>query len=172
MLKFDQLNQTFKVQIMTFRSYLPSDRAACIALFKSNMPKYFDPVELPLYEGWLDAQDKGVKAFESDRAEHYFVAELNGNIVACGGISARGEKDAVSMTWGMVDNNLHKQGFGKAFLEFRIMTAEELYPGFEIELDTTQHSYTFFEKYGFSVIKFTEDAYAPGMHRYDMVKGK
>jgi len=155
---------------MKFRAYLPSDRSACIALFKSNMPKFFDPIELPLYEGWLDAQDQSVIALKENRAEHYFVAERDGTIVACGGLCIREAKDAVSMAWGMVDNSLHKQGIGKAFLEFRIRTAQELYPGFEIELDTTQHSYTFFEKYGFRVVKITEDAYAPGMHRYDMIK--
>ena len=155
---------------MNIRSYLPSDRAACIALFKSNMPKFFDPVELPLYEGWLDALDKGEKVFDDNRAEHYFVAEKDGKIVACGGLCIRAEKDFASMAWGVVDNSLHRQGIGREFLEFRIKTVEELYPGFELELDTTQHSYTFFEKMGFRVIKITANSYAPGMHRYDTIR--
>jgi len=155
---------------MTFRDYKPSDRAACLELFNSNMPKFFDPVELPLYEGWLDALDKGEKVFDKNRAEHYFVAEKDGKIVACGGLCIRAEKDFASMAWGMVDNSLHKQGLGKAFLEFRIKTVGERYPGFGIELDTTQHSFGFFEKFGFRTTKITENSYAPGMHRYDMIR--
>jgi len=36
-------------------------------------------------------------------------------------------------------------------------------------MDTTQFSYSFFEKYGFKIEKITENFYALGMHRYDMV---
>lgn len=156
--------------IITIRVYQPSDRLACIALFRSNMPLFFDHSELPLFEGWLDALDRNEKVFAHNRAEHYFVAEKGRKIVACGGISIRTEKDVASMTWGMVDNALHRRGIGREFLNFRIRKIEELYPGFGIELDTTQHSYPFFEKFGFRIVKFTADAYAPGMHRYDMVR--
>ena len=74
------------------------------------------------------------------------------------------------MAWGMVDNALHKRGYGAQLLEYRINKMSELFPDTPVVLDTTQHSFGFFEKFGFSTVKVTNDFYAPGMHRYDMVR--
>jgi len=40
------------------RPYIAKDRTACIQIFKSNNPQYFDDSELADFELWLDAQDQ------------------------------------------------------------------------------------------------------------------
>lgn len=38
----------------------------------------------------------------------------------------------------------------------------------EVALDTSQHTRPFYERLGFRTVRVTPDAYAPGLHRYDM----
>src|SRR5688572_17238193 len=101
-------------------------------------------------------------------AANYYVLEIEGKIAGCGGFAYTATDNEVRFTWGLVDKQFQKKGLGKQLLEFRIDRIKELYPGIPIALDTTQHSYLFFEKLGFKVEKITENFYAQGMDRYDM----
>lgn len=157
---------------MTIRRYEAADRQACIAIFKSNMPQFFAPSELGDFEFWLDGQDAGMVVYREAMAEHYYVAEQDGSIVACGGFFIPKDSTMANMTWGMVDQWLHRQGIGSRMFRHRLQQIRTLYPGYAVSLDTTQYSYSFFEKEGFRVIKITNDFYAPGMHRYDMEIGE
>ena len=74
------------------------------------------------------------------------------------------------MAWGMVHSSFHKQGFGKALFEYRVEQINSKYPGRSITLDTTQHTYQFFEKQGFSTVQIRKDFYDKGLDRYDMAK--
>lgn len=153
---------------MLIRPYESSDYDACIVAFESNMPKYFLPQELPDFTNWLDKyQNGGPYHVEGEAA--YFVIEEDGLLIACGGVFIEPQNNLAGMVWGMVDNRLHKRGIGKKFLLFRIEYIRNHCPSCRIKLDTTQHSYPFFEKYGFSIVKYTENGYAEGMHRYDML---
>jgi [ribosomal protein S18]-alanine N-acetyltransferase len=155
---------------MLVRPYKKEDRAACIEIFRSNTPFYFADIELPYYEHWLDGQGEGQLAYDETSAEHYYVIHHDGRILACGGFYIpKGERRA-NMVWGMVDSSLHKKGIGRQFLEYRIAQIQSLYPGYIISLDTTQHTYKFFEKLGFTVTTITPDHYTKGLHRYDMIK--
>jgi [ribosomal protein S18]-alanine N-acetyltransferase len=155
---------------MKIREYHSGDRRACIDIFNSNYPLYFDASELTYLENWLNGMDKGQLVYESNFKEYLYVAELNGMVLACGGyyITKTGKK--AKMAWGMVHSDSHKKGIGKLLLEFRMKKIEELYPGHSIELDTSQHTFAFFEKLGFTIISIKENGYGPGLHRYDMIK--
>ena len=153
---------------MTIRPYAPADRAACLAIFESNMPRYFVPEELPGFARWLDAQDAGQLAYAESLAELYFVVEDDGQVVACGGLGIYLDQPLLTMAWGMVRNDSQHQGIGRALLRHRLQLAETTYPSYAVVLDTSQHTYPFFEKLGFQVTKITPDGYAPGLHRYDM----
>jgi predicted GNAT family N-acyltransferase len=72
------------------------------------------------------------------------------------------------MTWGMIDNKVHKNGFGKELLLFRIKQAKELYPEVKIALGTTQYTFSFFEKYGFKTVAYEKDHWAKGLDLYQM----
>jgi predicted GNAT family N-acyltransferase len=152
---------------MNIRAYKPTDHDACIGLFKSNMPKYFAPAELPDFEQWLDDQDE--LTGENNTAEQYFVVELNNMIAGCGGYYIKENKKEASLTWGMIHSGLHKQGLGSKFLQYRIDAVKSVCNNCTIVLDTSQYSFSFFEKMGFRVIKVTKDFYATGIDRYDMV---
>ena len=39
----------------------------------------------------------------------------------------------------------------------------------KISLDTSQHSYLFYEKFGFKMVDIEHDGYEKGMHKYYMI---
>jgi ribosomal-protein-alanine N-acetyltransferase len=155
---------------MNIRKYNIYDRQKCIEIFKSNMPLFFDPTELPDFEMWLNGQDKEQLAYKQTKAEYYFVAEIDNKIIACGGYYVPLKEQRANMVWGMVHNKEHKKGVGRKLMEIRIQHIQKLYPNYIISLDTSQYSFQFFERIGFATTKITNDFYATGLHRYDMVK--
>ncbi|MCE3226094.1 MAG: family N-acetyltransferase [Bacteroidetes bacterium] len=121
-------------------------------------------------ENWLNGMDSGKMVYDSNEKEAFYVTELNANVVGCGGYYIPKTDKKAKMTWGMVDSLHHKKGIGKLLLEFRIKIIEEQFPSHSIELDTSQHTFPFFEKLGFHVTKITENGYGTGLHRYDMIR--
>ena len=154
---------------MNIRPYTATDRNTCINIFQSNTPKYFDPSELDYLKNWLTGKDEGRNSYTDNRAEHFYVLETKREVVACGGFYIPNTTSLVNMVWGMVHNDHHKQGFGKTLFAYRVEQAQQLYPGCSITLDTSQHTYQFFEKLGFKVTGIQKDSYGPGLDRYDMV---
>jgi predicted GNAT family N-acyltransferase len=150
------------------RKYEATDRDSCMQLFKTNVPTYFTLEEVDEFERFLTKLNDP----ETKDNPPYFVMELENKLIGCGGF---GEKkgidgaDAITFVWGMVDRTYHKQGYGEKLLQFRLAEIPLHFPGKPVILDTTQFSYTFFEKYGFRTLKITENSYGEGMHRYDMV---
>ncbi len=129
------------------------------------MPLYFADEELPLFDAFLDR--------EASTRGPYSIVFNDDVIVGCGGIALNQptkytNQPHVIMTWGMVDNKCHKTGFGKVLLLHRIEQAKELYQGITIALGTTQHTFQFFEKYGFKTVAFEKDHWAKGLDLYQM----
>ncbi|SFN22849.1 Acetyltransferase (GNAT) domain-containing protein [Chitinophaga sp. YR627] len=131
--------------------------------FVSNVPDYFTSAEIVQFEDWLD------KMSEERMYWHYYVVLSEDSLIGCGGFVYEEKLSRVTFAWGLVHRNFHKQGMGKLLLQYRLDRIRTLYPGADIILDTTQFSYTFFEQYGFVTVKYTEDGYTTGMHRYDMI---
>jgi predicted GNAT family N-acyltransferase len=138
-------------------------RVHCVEAFISNVPDYFTEAEIAQYEDWLNLLQEG-----KDNS-HYYVAAMGDTLVGCGGFGYDANNNTVTFAWGFVHRNFHKRGFGKLLLTYRLNKIRELHPHASIVLDTTQHSRPFFERYGFVTVKYTEDGYSAGMHRYDMV---
>lgn len=157
---------------MTIVDYNNSHRADCVAIFKSNTPKYFDPSELPALENWLNGKDKAKMSYQNNKAEHFYSALESGKTVACGGFYIPENKKVANLVWGMVHNSLHKNGIGKKMFEYRVQKIKQFYHGHAIVLDTSQHTFVFFENLGFVVSKITKNGYGPGLHRYDMELAK
>ncbi|NLR68893.1 GNAT family N-acetyltransferase [Chitinophaga varians] len=150
---------------MTIRPYTAADKLACLDAFHSNMPQFFAPEELKDFDAWLDAQ---AQYNPDNKEECYFVIEVNGQVIGCGGYYVRADKTTAVMTWGMLHRQYHKQGWGQKLLLYRIDLIKTNCPACTILLDTTQHSAPFFTKMGFAVTKVTPDFYGPGLDRYDM----
>lgn len=143
----------------------------CIEMFNSNVPKYFAPSEEDEFKEWLRKHEE----------EPYWVVETEeGELVGCGGIYFAEEHtkskaefpNEVGFAWGMVDNPYHKKGYGKALSLFRLNYLKENHPKRPIVLRTSQHTYGFFEKLGFSTLEYIKDGWEPGMDKVIMVYQK
>jgi hypothetical protein len=62
---------------MNLRPYERRDLDAVVAIFRSNIPKYFGPEE-----------EQGLHEFlAAERADNYYVIEIDGEVVGAGGIA-------------------------------------------------------------------------------------
>jgi len=142
---------------MDVRQYSEGDLAACLAVFDSNMPKFFNVSERAGFEEFL-----------ARKRWPYVVLEYLGEIVGCGGWAPEEGGAAISMTWGMVRRNLHGNGLGRFLLLYRVREAAKM-PGAErVRLSTSQHTAGFFQKQGFKVTEVEKDGFAPGIDRIEM----
>lgn len=154
---------------MEIKQYSKEHNRSCIRIFESNTPRYFAEDEQEGLELWLSGQDSGHLAYKNTEAEFFYVLEDKGLVVACGGYYIIRGSQVANLVWGMVQCSLHNQGLGKMLFEYRIKEIKDKFPGFKILLDTTQHTYQFFEKQGFSTTQIRTDFYGPKLDRYDMV---
>lgn len=145
---------------LIIREYGPTDRGKCLEIFESNRPEYFAAHEHQEFADWLDKPDRLT----------YSVVELNGELVACGGLYLADDDQHVGMAWGMVHRNSHRNGLGRRLTEFRLEQMNEMYPHMEKRLATSQLTFGFYEKLGFKTLKVTENGFGPGIDRYDMAR--
>ncbi len=142
---------------LVFRSYTPDDKDACINIFTSNTPHYFGVHELDDFRKFLDTLPCP-----------YYVVVRNAEVLACGGYGIDNKKKTIVLAWGMARADLHKQGLGTLLLVERLKQIHRDFGETVVEIDTSQHSQGFFERFGFESWKTTENYYAPGLHRVDM----
>jgi hypothetical protein len=152
----------------TIRKYEANDYHACMKAFQTNVPKYFTSEEVEEFERFL------TKLADPEAIDNpfYYVLELDNRIISCGGFGKKDGIDgipSITFVWGLVSIEHHKKGFGEQLLKFRLTEIKKQFPNRQVILDTTQFSFSFFEKYGFKTVKITENSYGEGMHRYDMV---
>lgn len=137
------------------RPYAAADQEACLAIFRSNLPRYFDPSELPEFEAFLDKP-----------SGEYFVVALGAPLVACGGCYVR---DGVGrLSWGMVAREHHGSALGTQLLVWR-MDRLFLRPEIdEIAIDTSQHTAGFFARHGFRTSQHVIDGFGAGIDQVSM----
>lgn len=145
------------------RKYTKFDYSSCLFIFRSNVPKYFTVEEFADFERFLIKLENGGEVVE------FYVIVHNKRVVACGGFGDKHANGVYSFAWGMVHREFHKMGFGTLLFKHRISELRKINPSYPLELDTTQHSYRFYEKMGFRLVRVTKDFYTTGMHRFDMV---
>jgi ribosomal protein S18 acetylase RimI-like enzyme len=146
---------------MNLRPYTTDDRAACLLLFDSNVPVYFDQSERRDFEEFLDHEE----------CAYFVVEDENGQIVGCGGYHLERETRLGSICYGMIANHLHGKGIGSFLLRERLKRlSQELEEGESILVynQTSQHTAPFYEKFGFVTAKITQNAFAAGLHCYEM----
>jgi [ribosomal protein S18]-alanine N-acetyltransferase len=146
---------------LIFRKYQEADLPYLTKAFSSNVPKYFAELELADFIGFLKED-----VFIAD--SYYDAVVFNDKIIGSGGIAQNKDK-SISMCWGMIDAAYHKQGFGKKLLEHRLKLCGIHFPNQPITLSTTQHTFTFFEKYGFVTIETKNNFWAKDLHLYKMI---
>tara|TARA_A100001234_G_C12635332_1_gene389843 strand:+ start:665 stop:1138 length:474 start_codon:yes stop_codon:yes gene_type:complete len=130
----------------------------CVDIIESNTPKYILPIEHLAFKNYLLKKNKT-----------YFVLFNGFNLVACGGYGINDSQTKADLSWGLVHRKHHSQGIGSYLLRFRIENIKKKYPSVNIHLDTSQHTYKFFERFGFKVRKISKDGYGEGLDMYDMI---
>lgn len=150
-------------------NYSNTYKAQCLEAFKSNIPIYFAEEEYTQFESFLDTVNEKESTKDPDWKTYFYVILHNNKLIGCGGFGYKPGNNFLTLAWGLVHSAYHKQGFGKHLLLYRLQAIQQLYPDAPLYIDTTQHSRGFFEKFGFITTQITENFYAPGLHRYDMV---
>lgn len=141
---------------LTFRPYAPVDRSGGLAVFQSNVPRYFAESERSDFAAYLGSPDAGI-----------WVVEQEHRILGLGGQSVSGDQGRLH--WGMVDQSCHRHRIGSLLLSHRVGLLWAQPAVATISLNTSQHSAPFFERFGFEREQSTPDGYAPGIDRIRLV---
>ena len=138
------------------RAYRDADLEGCLAVFASNVPRYFTMRERDEFMGFLQSLPGP-----------YLVLDAGPDgIVGCGGIGI--VADRADLCWGMVREDLHMRGLGRLLTEARLARALAEPRVASLALNTSHLTTGFYERLGFTVTECTENGYAPGLHRCEM----
>ena len=141
------------------RPFQPGDQAACLAVFDSNLPKFFAPTERADFQAFL---------CDKVMTRPYLVIQRAGRLIGCGGLQIDGDGRSAFLSWGMIAQDCHGTGAGQFLTKARLAMAAKI-PGLEkLTLNTSQHTKGFYERFGFAAQKLTPDGYGPGLDRWVM----
>jgi ribosomal protein S18 acetylase RimI-like enzyme len=134
------------------RTFKKEDTPAVLELLRLNSPKYFDYSE-----------EKDFIDFLERERELYFVYELEGKIVGCGGANFWENGTVARVSWGMIHPEYQGYGIGKKLTLHRI-EAIKAYPSVKtIIVRTSQKVFPFYEKLGFELFNTEKDYWAEGL---------
>jgi|GEM_PF-476566 len=158
---------------MNVRPYHMQDKQACMNIFDSNCPKFFDVTERALFEKWLDHQgDNSIEykspTYKNTSFDAYFVAYNENEILGCAGYYISAEMPEARMAWGMVNAQHHRTGIGTILLQHRMNEIQYKWNDLAITLGTSQHTYTYYQRMGFHVLQVFQNGYGPNLHQYEM----
>lgn len=137
--------------------YTPSHRDSVLALLRLNTPAYFAEEEEAEFKAYLDSE-----------IEHYFVMEMDGEVVGCGGINFDEQEKKGIISWDMFHPDFQSQGLGTQLLQHRLAILKSLNSVETIVVRTSQVAYLFYEKNGFQLKRIEKDFWAPGFDLYYM----
>jgi len=115
---------------------------SCLNLFRTNIPKYFDPKEENLFKNYL--KNEGVN--------YYLFFDQFDSLVSAGGYEYEKKLNIISLTCGMVDIRLHNHGHGTYMTSYRLKKINTQFSNVNISLNTSQHIFRFYEKFGFQLM--------------------
>lgn len=139
------------------RPYQLEDKAAVLELLHLNTPKYFHTDELHDFMHYLD-----------NETESYFVLEQNNKVVGCAGINYFPDTKIARLSWDIIHPEYQNQGLGKLMSSYRIEHIKDLNLYNQIVVRTSQLSYVFYEKIGFTLEFIENDYWAKDLHLYQM----
>lgn len=139
------------------RPYHQKDQAQLIQLLRLNTPQYFAPSE---EEDFID--------YLQNIAEHYFVMEEAGQVIACGGFNCFEAEATARISWDIVHPDSQGKGLGKALTLFRINEIKKQPNIQHIVVRTSQLAFQFYQKLGFTLEKTEKNYWAKGFDLYHM----
>jgi ribosomal protein S18 acetylase RimI-like enzyme len=152
-----QENQPLKHGVRV-RPYTPADLDGCLAIFETNVPRYFISKERDAFRAFLEELPGPYIVLEDEQSR----------IVACGGHAMSDEPGRADLCWGMVRQEKHRKGFGRTLIHARIDAAKADPAVRVIALNTSQLTTGFYERFGFRVTSTEPDGYGPGLDRCEM----
>lgn len=139
------------------RNYTPADRSACLAVFDSNVPRYFSARERPEFAAFIDSA-----------ACPYFVIESDGRIAGCGGYGVRSPHEPADLCWGMIAAEQQGHRLGELLLLGRLKEIAEDASIEAVRLVTSHLTDGFFGKYGFRELGRKPEGIAEGLDEVSM----
>lgn len=139
------------------REYAQKDQKEVLQILRLNTPAFF-----------AEAEETDFVHYLQHEREDYFVLELNGIIIGCGGINYSDNKTSGKISWDMLHPEYQGKGFGKMLLKYRIEQLLNTPEIRQILVRTSQLVYTFYEKSGFHLLEIVKDYWAEGYDLYLM----
>lgn len=141
---------------VTFASYLPQHKQACLELFDANCPDFFAPNERQDYENFLDAEPGG-----------YELCWIDARIMGAFGLI--GDDVRVrSLNWILLNPASQGLGVGTLIMKRLILMARA--SALEtVNIAASHLSEPFFARFGATTLAVTDDGWGPGLHRVDMI---
>ncbi len=124
--------------------YLPTHLDACLAIFDSNTPTFFQPAEHESFAQFLQNPNCTFIVLEHDEA-----------IIGCGGFYLDDSKTHARLCWGMIHQSAQRQGLGRFLLLYRIREIGKAGAVQMVSLQTSPAAATFYEKQGFKLTQPT-----------------
>lgn len=143
---------------ITIRKFKVDDKDQLIQILKNNVPRYFAETEVDDYETYING-----------KVQDYYVALLNDEVIAAGGINYDKDRQLAKISWDIVDIPFQKQGIGSLLLRHRLEVIENKKDIKSIIVRTSQHAFEFYEKQGFKLLERHKDYWAKGFDMYKMV---
>ena len=138
--------------------YKPANKEELIAIMNLNVPTYFDESEIKDFLNYLD-----------NEIEDYFVVkDKNDLVVGCGGINFEDEGATAIISWDMIHPAHHKMGYGRKLLEHRLQLIRDANKYKQVVVRTSQHTFEFYQKFGFELTDIKANYWAPGIDLYYM----
>ena len=160
MVKFIILKQTLYImkEEIIIRKFKVEDKDQLVQIFKNNVPRYFAETEIDDYEEYING-----------KVQDYYVALLNDEIIAAGGINYDKDRQLAKISWDIVDIPFQKQGIGSLLLNHRLEVIATKKDIKSIIVRTSQHAFLFYEKMGFKLLERHKDYWAKGFDMYKMI---
>ncbi|WGQ08773.1 GNAT family N-acetyltransferase [Pedobacter gandavensis] len=140
---------------INIRAHQPEDRPALLSLLRLNTPAYFSPEEEADFIDYLD-----------HFADHYYVLEIDGEILGCGGFNLSEDEETGKISWDMFHPNSQGKGLGTALTKFRIEKIKEIDSVKILSVRTSQMAYKFYEKFGLELREVVKDYWEVGFDLY------
>ncbi len=146
---------------LRFRLYEAGDLEACRSVLLSNVGPFFAEGEREEIEDVLRRLTEfAAGAPDRDEDSVWWVGEVEGRVVAMGGLEREGE--TVWLCWGTVHRDAQGRGYGSALLRHRLDEAPRLWPDARTALSwTAPATEGFYARFGF-VTKERRPAYWGG----------
>ena len=152
-MNFGNGDPNFRIHI---REYTPEDLDACLSIFTSNQDVFPDPPEV-------------LAEFLAAGTSWFLVAELEGKVVACGGLEILGDTNAAHLVHGMVEQSHQRKGIGTLITLTRLLLVpdEEGAPALA-SMETDVRTEPFYKRFGFERVRPNERRHAGGQMYVDL----